>query len=86
MYQSNVLDTTKYEDVARELLGKEAYLLFQADKLVNHCVKHLAHLQTDPSYKISKKLFKQFDRTIIKNESTYISNFYKAANECSQAT
>ena len=28
MYQSNVLDTTKYEDLARELLGKEAYLLF----------------------------------------------------------
>ena len=28
MSQSNVLDTNKYEDVARELLGNEAYLLF----------------------------------------------------------
>lgn len=41
MTQGNVLDTNKYEDVARELLGNEAYLLFQVDKLVNNCVKHL---------------------------------------------
>ena len=39
MSQSNVLDTNKYEDIARELLGNEAYLLFQADKLVNNCHK-----------------------------------------------
>lgn len=25
---SNILDTNKYEDVGRELLGNEAYLLF----------------------------------------------------------
>ena len=28
MNYSNVLDTNKYEDIARELLGNEAYLLF----------------------------------------------------------
>ena len=71
-----MLDTTKYEDVARELLGKEAYLLFQADRLVNHCTKHLAHLQTDPSYKLSKKLYKNFENTEVKKESTYLANFY----------
>jgi hypothetical protein len=38
---SNILDTNKYEDVGRELLGNEAYLLFQVDKVVNNCVKHL---------------------------------------------
>jgi hypothetical protein len=37
MSQGNVLDANKYEDVARELLGAEAYLLFQMDKLVNNC-------------------------------------------------
>ena len=37
MNNSNILDTNKYEDIARELLGNEAYLLFQVDKLVNHC-------------------------------------------------
>ena len=41
MCYSNILDAHKYEDVARELLGNEAYLLFQVDKLVNHCTKHL---------------------------------------------
>ena len=35
MSQSNIFDTNKYEDVARELLGNEAYLLFQVDRLVN---------------------------------------------------
>ena len=28
MAQNSILDTNKYEDVARELLGNEAYLLF----------------------------------------------------------
>lgn len=28
MSQNNVLDSQKYEDIARELLGNEAYLLF----------------------------------------------------------
>jgi hypothetical protein len=28
MTNGNVLDTNKYEDVARELLGNEAFLLF----------------------------------------------------------
>ena len=38
---NSVLDTNKYEDVARELLGNEAYLLFQVDKLLNNCLKQL---------------------------------------------
>ena len=42
MSGSNILDTNKYEDIARELLGNEAYLLFQVDKLVNHCSKQLS--------------------------------------------
>ena len=39
MNSTNVLDTNKYEDLARELLGNEAYLLFQIDKLINNCIK-----------------------------------------------
>jgi hypothetical protein len=54
MIQSNVLDINKYEDVARELLGNEAYLLFQVDKIVNHCQKQLNLFVTDSSCKVSK--------------------------------
>lgn len=41
MSQNNILDTNKYEDVARELLGNEAYMLFSTDKLISHCQKQL---------------------------------------------
>ena len=49
----NILDAHKYEDVARELLGNEAYLLFQVDKLVNHCTKHLISFNIDNSCRVS---------------------------------
>ena len=54
---SNTLDSNKYEDVGRELLGNEAYLLFQVDKVVNNCVKHLIQFNADQSSNVSIKLF-----------------------------
>jgi len=33
------MDTQKYEDFARVLLGKNAFLLFQIDKLVSQALK-----------------------------------------------
>jgi len=47
MSQSNILDSQKYEDIARDLLGNEAYLLFQVDKLINYCQKQLALFKAD---------------------------------------
>jgi len=39
----NNIDTTKYEDFCRQILGTQAYLLFSIDKLINsvffHCLK-----------------------------------------------
>lgn len=47
------MDSNKYEDMARELLGNEAYLLFQVDKLVNNCTKQLNHFLMDKSCRVS---------------------------------
>jgi len=35
--EKNTFDSGKYEDLARELLGNEAFLLFQIDKIVKVC-------------------------------------------------
>ena len=60
MTNGNIMDTNKYEDVARELLGNEAYLLFQVDKVVNNCVKHLIQFNADQSCIVSQDLFNDF--------------------------
>lgn len=83
MTNSNVLDTNKYEDVARELLGNEAYLLFQVDKVVNNCVKHLIQFNADQCCIVSQDLFNDFQKQEIKTESKYLTNFYTQANKCS---
>ena len=81
MYYYNVLDTNKYEDVARELLGNEAYLLFQVDKLITHCHKQLNILVLDPNCSSAKSLFNDFANGELKSETQYLSNFYKMAND-----
>ena len=35
------MDQSKYEDFARLLLGKNAFLLFQIDKLISQAIKQL---------------------------------------------
>jgi hypothetical protein len=80
---SNILDTNKYEDVARELLGNEAYLLFQVDKVVNNCVKHLIQFNQDKSSIVSQDLFRDFEGQEIKSEQKYLANFMHHANKCS---
>lgn len=79
------MDGGKYEDVARELLGSEAYLLFLVDKLVNHCTKHLTLFNGDKSCRASQRLFRAFEATEHKSESQYLANFYKVSNECAIA-
>ena len=86
MSHSNIVDINKYEDMARELLGNEAYLLFQVDKLVNNCTKQLNHFLTDHSCQVSQKLFLEFEELNIKKETTYLINFFEAANKCSNSS
>jgi histone deacetylase complex regulatory component SIN3 len=83
---SNSLDTNKYEDLSRELLGNEAYLLFQMDKIVNNCAKHLTQFNLDASCTISKKLFLRFEALEDKHESQYLANFYYASSQNSEST
>jgi len=61
--------------VGRELLGNEAYLLFQVDKVVNNCVKHLIQFQNDQSSCVSQKLFSDFESQEIKCEAKYLASF-----------
>jgi len=83
MTQNSILDTNKYEDVARELLGNEAYLLFQVDKLVNNCQKQLISFTTDTSCQAAKNLFQEFSSTVNRNENQYLSSFYQLASSLS---
>jgi len=66
MSHTSIMDNNKYEDMARELLGNEAYLLFQVDKLVGHCAKQLNHFLTDHSCQVSQKLFQEFEDLPVK--------------------
>lgn len=36
---NNIMDHNKYEDFARQLLGQNAFLLFQIDKIVSQAIK-----------------------------------------------
>lgn len=36
---NNIMDHNKYEDFARQLLGQNAFLLFQIDKIVSQSIK-----------------------------------------------
>ena len=63
------MDANKFEDVARELLGNEAYLIFQVDKLLSQCLKHLVQFEQDPSCLHSKNLFNDFQKSMVKNEN-----------------
>ena len=83
MSHTAIMDINKYEDMARELLGNEAYLLFQVDKLVNYCTKQLNHFLVDHSCRVSQQLFLDFEDLPVRTESTYLANFFEAANQCS---
>ena len=52
------MDHNKYEDFARQLLGKNAFLLFQIDKIISQAVKQLQLMHTDHAYQKAKELFK----------------------------
>lgn len=54
------LESNKYEDFARALLGSRAYLLFLFDKLIISSVKQLLNLANDESCQKSFNVFNKF--------------------------
>lgn len=54
------LEANKYEDFARSLLGRRAYLLFAFDKLIISTVKQLLNLANDESCQKSFQIYGKF--------------------------
>lgn len=52
------MDHNKYEDFGRQLLGKNAFLLFQIDKIIFQAVKQLQLMHTDHAYQKAKDLYR----------------------------
>lgn len=44
---SGSISTDEFQDLARNLLGNDAYLLFHLDRLVANIIKQLIHFQND---------------------------------------
>jgi histone deacetylase complex regulatory component SIN3 len=42
------MDRAKFEDECRQLMGTGSYLLFTLDRVVNHAVKQLQALVSEP--------------------------------------
>lgn len=68
----NVIDTNKFEDLCRVLLGKNAFLLFQVDKITNQALKQLHVMHSDLQCQKSIRLFKRFNEP----DNSRDENFY----------
>lgn len=51
-----IMDHSKYEDYARQLLGKNAFLIFQIDKIMTQAMKQLSQMLSDIVYNEALKL------------------------------
>ena len=72
----NVMDTNKFEDFCRVLLGKNAFLLFQVDKITNHALKQLHVMHSDSQCQKSIRLFKRFhEPDNAQNENFYMTQY-----------
>lgn len=79
---SNLLDQSKFEDFSRILLGKNAFLLFQIDKLLNQALKQLQQMHNDNQCQKSFKLYRKFNSATENwNESLYLANYAHEAVE-----
>lgn len=81
MSNPSTMDNSKYEDLARQLLGNEAYLLFLIDKVIKNCTHQLNLFQNDQACLLAQKLFIDFEDQKVKRESTYLVNFFEEANK-----
>mmetsp|Transcript_2233 Transcript_2233/g.3863 ORF Transcript_2233/g.3863 Transcript_2233/m.3863 type:complete len:156 (+) Transcript_2233:302-769(+) len=53
------MDSGKYEDFIRQLLGQNAFLLFQVDKIIHQMMKQLIQMHADQNCNRAVKLFKE---------------------------
>jgi histone deacetylase complex regulatory component SIN3 len=53
------MDASKFEDLARQLIGHNAFLLFQIDKIINQMMKQLLQLNADQNSKRAIKLYQE---------------------------
>ena len=53
------MDHNKYEDFARKLLGKNAFLLFHVDKILTQAIKQLINMPADIVFKEAVRLYNE---------------------------
>ena len=69
-------NTTVYEELCRDILGNEAYFLFNMDKLINSLIKIISTILSDNLSKDVLNLFKfEINRKSAPNEKLYFSNY-----------
>ena len=69
-------NTTVYEELCRDILGNEAYFLFNMDKLINSLIKIISTILGDNLSKDVLNLFKfEINRKSAPNEKLYFANY-----------
>lgn len=83
MCQPSVLSGNEYDDLGRQMLGNDAYLLFQMDKLVSVVLKQLHHFQTDNGCKSARQLYEKIENEElqVRDESCYLTSFFELASK-----
>lgn len=72
------MDHNKYEDYARQLLGKNAFLLFQIDKIISQAIKQLQQMHSDHACQKAMKMFQTYKderETTVLNDRVYLSSY-----------
>ena len=69
-------NSTVYEELCRDILGNEAYFLFNMDKLTNSLIRIISNIITDNLSKDVLNLFKfEINRKSAPNEKLYFANY-----------
>ena len=58
-HNHHLMDHNKYEDFARKLLGKNAFLLFHVDKILTQAIKQLTNMSADIVFKEAVRLYNE---------------------------
>jgi histone deacetylase complex regulatory component SIN3 len=69
-------NSTIYEELCRDILGNEAYFLFNMDKLISSLIKSISTILSDNLSKEVLNLFKfEINRKTSPNEKLYFANY-----------
>ena len=69
-------NSTVYEELCRDILGNEAYFLFNMDKLISSLIKSISTILSDNLSKDVLNLFKfEINRKTTPNEKLYFANY-----------